>query len=152
MEDVEDVEESDDDDDLISPSHKRQRLSDGPIMAAPRFTPVRRSTRLHSILSSSFTPLKDNADATPTNSSPLTRRSTRLQQAQTSPSARLTRSPSVQTLVSVEVTTPSRQSSAKLSELGSAETSDEDDILLASRPTVRRRQSRATKDPFCRQR
>lgn len=144
--------DDDDDDDLISPVHKRRKVSDGnegspiPTKSSP---PPRRSNRLGS-RSSPLPTFEDMGTfATPARSSPLAKRSTRLRRKQpSSPAARISRSPSVQTVVSVEIPSPSPRRCSQLSDLGSAETSDEDDKILATQPAPRRRQSRGVKDPF----
>lgn len=136
-------------DDLISSVAKRRKISDGTPVPTKSSPQPRRSTRLHSRSSPLSTVEGIGTFATPANSSPLAKRSTRLRQKQPSYSpARSTRSSSVQTPVSAEIPTPERCRSSKLSDLGSAETSDEDDKILASHPLVRRRQSRAVKDTF----
>ncbi|KEF55518.1 uncharacterized protein A1O9_08268 [Exophiala aquamarina CBS 119918] len=140
-------EDEDDEDDLISPVQKRRKISDGtpvPVKSCPL---PRRSTRLNSGSSPLPTIEGIGTFATPVNSSPLGRQSTHLRRGKQSVSpSRLTRSPSTQTLVSVEIATPPQRRSSKLSDLGSAETSDEDDKILASQPAARRRHSRAAKD------
>lgn len=143
--------DSEGDDDLISPANKRRKMFDGSDTPVPTKTspPPRRSSRLVS-QSSPLRTFDDMATfPTPARSSPVPKRSTRLRQKQqqSSPPSRSTRSPSVQTLVSVEIPSPSPRRSSQLSELGTAETSDEDDKILATQ-APRRRQSRVVKDPF----
>jgi hypothetical protein len=141
--------EDDDEDDLISSVVKRRKISDGTPVPTKSSPLPRRSNRLHSRSSPLSTVEGIGTFATPANSSPLAKRSTRLRRKQPSYSpARSARSSSVQTLVSVEIPTPERHRSSRLSDLGSAETSDEDDKILASQPVVRRRQSRVVKDTF----
>lgn len=140
-------EDEEDEDDLISPVQKRRKVSDGTAIPTKSSPLPRRSTRLNSGSSPLSTGEGIVAFTTPANSSPLERRSTRLRGGQPPVSpARLTRSPSVQTLVSVEIPTPPQRRSSILSTLGSAETSDEDNMILASQPAARRRQSRVVKD------
>ncbi|KAK5049126.1 hypothetical protein LTR84_005549 [Exophiala bonariae] len=146
------AEDSEGDDDLVSPAHKRRKMFDGRDMPAPLKSspPPRRSSRLVS-RSSPLPTLEDMATfATPARSSPLAKRATRLRQKQqqrSSPPTRLGRSPSVQTLDSVEIPSPSARGSLHLSDLGSAETSDDDDKILATQ-APRRRRSGVAKDPF----
>ena len=140
-------EDEDDDDDLITPVHKRRKLSAGTPVSTKISPPPRRSTRLNAGSSPLSTVMGPGAITTPAHSSPLERRSSRLKRGQPSVSStRSARSPSVQTLASVEIITPPQQRSSNLSDLGSAETSDEDDRILASQPASRRRQSRVVKD------
>ncbi|KAJ9495591.1 hypothetical protein H2202_008879 [Exophiala xenobiotica] len=133
--------DSSDEDDLITSTKKRRRLS--PSVETPTLPSGRSSTRLQPGASSPSHNLTKDMP-----SSPPTRRSGRLTRKPPPPSARSQRSRSSQSDVSAEIPTPTRRQSSGLSNLGSAETSDDDDPVMVSKPTSRRRISRAdAKDP-----
>ncbi|KAL2429520.1 hypothetical protein ABEF95_005760 [Exophiala dermatitidis] len=151
-----DVEEDDYEDDLVPSARKRRRFS-------PTGTPVRqsgspqprRSSRLHSTSATQpeYSSKADRGILAEPQSSPLKRRSGR-RRAHRLPS-RTAQSPdseyrSSSPAVSNHVSSPVRQSTSRLSDLGSPEGSDDEDIVMASRPTARRRQSKpaASRDPF----
>ncbi|KIV87775.1 hypothetical protein PV11_03297 [Exophiala sideris] len=138
------IEEDDSDEDGLIPSaSKRRRLS--PLKPSTNLTsspPPRRSARFQPETSSQLREVPIAPQSSPTR-----RESGRLRRRSTRPSV-LSPSHSSQSVISVEVPTPPPPTSA-ISDLGSAETSDEDDRILASMPTSRRRKSKAVADdPF----
>lgn len=141
-----DEEYDSDEDDLMVSASKRRRLSPSkPSTETISSSPARRSARLHTGTSSQL----NDVNLQP-QSSPTSRRSGRLRHRAQPQSARSSPSRSSQSVVSVEVPvpTPPRQTYA-ISDLGSAETSDDDDKILSSVPTSRRRKSKAIPDdPF----
>ncbi|KAG9791514.1 hypothetical protein ABEF93_000979 [Exophiala dermatitidis] len=152
-----DDEEDDYEDDLVPSARKRRRFS-------PIGNPVhqsgspqsRRSGRLqfNSATLPEYSSRADRRILAEPQSSPLKRRSGR-RRAHQSPS-RTAQSPdseyrSSSPAVSNHVSSTARQSTSRLSDLGSPEDSDDEDIVMASRPTARRqRQSKpaASRDPF----
>ncbi|KAI1608122.1 hypothetical protein EDD36DRAFT_105981 [Exophiala viscosa] len=138
------VEEDDsNEDDLIQSASKRRRLSPYKTSTNLTSSPLpRRSARFHSGTSSQLHELAIEPE-----DSPAARRSGR-RRRRSSPQSARSHSQSSQSVVSVEIATPPRPTTT-MSDLGSAETSDEDDKILASMPTSRRRKSKAvTDDPF----
>ena len=129
-----------DEDDLIPSASKRRRLSPHkPSTALTSSSPPRRSGRLHSGTSSQLHDL--GVESSPTRQSRTLRRRSSRQPARS-------QSESSQSVVSAQIPTPPRPTTT-FSDLGSPETSDEDDKILASMPMSRRGKSKAVADdPF----
>lgn len=136
------LEEESDEDDLIPSVRKRRKMSPSLIGSSP---PRRRSTRLQS--SSSSHALYSSHGLPPElQSSPSSRRSRRLRPKASPQSTRSSRSHSVDL---VDLPTPTHQPSSRFSDIGTAESSDDDDAIMASTPTLRRHRPRATAEvPF----
>ncbi|EXJ84142.1 hypothetical protein A1O3_04809 [Capronia epimyces CBS 606.96] len=148
------VAEEDEDDDLIPSAKKRRRiLTSAPVTQTPASTRPRRSTRLQSNSASrpKFSSRSSEESFAEPESSPSRRRSGRLRQAAP---GRFAQSPESQyqssdDALSEEKSTLVPKPASRLSDLGSPESSSDEDIVMASKPTARRRQSKAMQhDPF----
>ncbi|KIW20952.1 hypothetical protein PV08_01531 [Exophiala spinifera] len=133
-------EESEDDDVVVSAKKRRKILADTPATDLHSSPPLRRSSRFN-ITSSS--PIRDVGVV----SSLRNRRSGGFSHRSSSPPSRSLRFDSSH---SGDLSTPVRRLSTKLSDLGSAETTDDDDLVMISKPTQRRRRKPQpeAKDPF----
>ncbi|KIX08613.1 uncharacterized protein Z518_03269 [Rhinocladiella mackenziei CBS 650.93] len=132
------IDDESDEDDLISSVQKRRKILSA-MSSGPAFSSTRRSARLH----------PGSPSQRDEQNSPLTRRSGRLRRKSIPRYVQSSPSDSSHTVASVEIRTPTRQPSSRFSDIGSPESSDEGDAIMASRPTASRRKSSATKkDPF----
>ncbi|OAL37653.1 hypothetical protein AYO20_03160 [Fonsecaea nubica] len=140
-----DLSDGTDEDDLISPAQKKRKSSSTLPPAQPTSLPsARKSKRLNPDSS-----LSEHEDS-PLPSSPAPRRSGRLRR-RPSPSGgqssrQSSRPRSSRSVPSVEISSPAFRST--FSDIGSPETSDDDDPIMTSKPTTRRKTRLDKDDPF----
>ncbi|OAL32014.1 hypothetical protein AYO22_00884 [Fonsecaea multimorphosa] len=145
-----DLSDDTDEDDLISPAQKRRKPSSTVDAAHPHsLPPPRKSKRLNP--NSSSPPRQFSSpgehDDTAFPSSPPPRRSGRLHAGSPPPLAYSTRSGSSRSIRSAEIPSPPNRQST-FSDLGSPETSDDDDHVMVTKPTPRRKSRLDRDDPF----
>ncbi|KAJ9644970.1 hypothetical protein H2204_001432 [Knufia peltigerae] len=132
---------SEEDDDVIVSAKKRRKIAaDTPTTDIPSSPPPRRSSRFNAATSS---PIRDVGVM----SSRLSRRSGRLSNKSSSPPSTFLR---IEKSHGGDLSTPTRRPSPRLSDLGSAESTDDDDLVMISKPTQRsrRKPDRGPSDPF----
>ncbi|KIW64583.1 hypothetical protein, variant [Phialophora macrospora] len=139
-----------DEDELVSSAQKRRRVSSAlSAVPTPASMPSRRSRRLHQGSSSPLRPrtlISNEDESDEPQSSPPRRRSGRLRQRSSPHAASPTRHQSSDGLVAPQVLSPANRQ-LKLSDIGSPETTD-DDVVMVTRPTVRRKSRLDMDDPF----
>ena len=139
-----------DEDDLISPAQKRRKISNTLSSAStPQSLPRRRSTRFRPGSSpppQAQTLSSSEEELTVLRSSPP-RRSSRLQRKSSPQTTRSSRSKSSHEEVPDEDTHSANRLGA-YSDLGSPETSDDDDAVLVTRPARRKKSKFDMEDPF----
>lgn len=147
------LDESSDEDDLVLSAQKKRKISSDNIRRQERSSP--KTQRTFSRLQSGSL---RSAEASPSHSDPLSpsdnlkpplsRSSRRLRQRSQAQIVHSLSSESPHDAPSMSLS-PLQQPSTRISDIASPETSDEDDIVMTSKPTTRRRRSYAVKDdPF----
>ncbi|EXJ63521.1 uncharacterized protein A1O5_11570 [Cladophialophora psammophila CBS 110553] len=137
-------------DELISPAQKKRKPSPPPEFVQPsNLPPPRKSKRLNPDFSSPArqvsTSGEDEGAGFP--SSPTPRSSGRLRRRQSPRPTRSMRSGSPHTVQSVGISSPVNRC-ATFSDLGSPETSGDDDPVMVTKPTSRRKSKLDKDDPF----
>ncbi|KIW33289.1 uncharacterized protein PV07_00147 [Cladophialophora immunda] len=144
-----DLSDDTDEDDLISPAQKKRKTSATLESAQPSILPPpRKSNRLNP----SSSPARqgsspDRHEDKQVPSSPPPRRSGRLHRRSSPQVAHSSRSRSPHSVRSVEISSPANRQST-FSDLGSPETSDDDDSVMVTKPTARRKSRLDKDDPF----